>query len=239
MKYTSTRDSSLSYSAAKCFVQGISAEGGLFVPQNFPSMTLQDISAMAEMSYSQRAYAVLSRFLTDFSPDELEDCIRGAYGKKFDRPDIAPLHELDARTAVLELFHGPTLAFKDVALQILPRFLKYAKAKEGEPCDILILVATSGDTGKAALEGFCDVDGMRIAVFFPNEGVSRMQQLQMTTQEGGNVFVCAVNGNFDDAQTGVKRIFADAQVKEKLLQNGVKLSSANSINWGQIGRAHV
>ncbi len=234
MKYTSTRDSSLSYSAAKCFVQGISAEGGLFVPQNFPSMTLQDISAMAEMSYSQRAYAVLSRFLTDFSPDELEDCIRGAYGKKFDRPDIAPLHELDARTAVLELFHGPTLAFKDVALQILPRFLKYAKAKEGEPCDILILVATSGDTGKAALEGFCDVDGMRIAVFFPNEGVSRMQQLQMTTQEGGNVFVCAVNGNFDDAQTGVKRIFADAQVKEKLLQNGVKLSSANSINWGRL-----
>ena len=234
MKYTSTRDSSLSDSASKCFVQRISTEGGLFVPQEFPKIDLQDISAMAEMSYSQRAYAVLSRYLTDFSKEELEDCIRGAYEAKFDTPAVAPLHEIDERTAVLELFHGPTLAFKDVALQILPRFLKYAKAKQGETCDILILVATSGDTGKAALEGFCDVDGMRIAVFFPNQGVSRMQQLQMTTQEGGNVFVCAVNGNFDDAQTGVKKIFADAAVREKLLQNGVKLSSANSINWGRL-----
>ena len=234
MKYTSTRDSSLSFSAAKCFVQGISAEGGLFVPEAFPEFSLQDISAMAEMSYSQRAYAVLSRYLTDFSKEELKACIRGAYEGRFDTPAVAPLHRIDGRTAVLELFHGPTLAFKDIALQILPHFLKYAKGKEGETCDILILVATSGDTGKAALEGFCDVDGMRIAVFFPNEGVSHMQQLQMTTQEGGNVLVCAVNGNFDDAQTGVKRIFADAAVREGLLHNGVKLSSANSINWGRL-----
>ena len=234
MKYTSTRDASLSFPAAKCFVQGISAEGGLFVPENFPTISLQDISAMAEMSYSQRAQAVLSRFLTDFSEEELADCIRGAYESKFDTPAVAPLHEIDERTAVLELFHGPTLAFKDVALQILPHFLRHAKRKEGEACDILILVATSGDTGKAALEGFCDVDGMRIAVFFPNEGVSRMQQLQMITQEGSNVFVCAVNGNFDDAQTGVKKIFADDAVKAQLLQKGIKLSSANSINWGRL-----
>ena len=234
MLYTSTRDSSLKYSAAKCFVQGISKEGGLFVPESFPQISSDEIAAMSEMSYSERAFKVLSRYLTDFSESELSDCINGAYGTKFDEMGVAPLHYVNDKTSVMELYHGPTLAFKDVALQILPHFLKHAKVKEDEKATVLILVATSGDTGKAALEGFADVEGMGISVFFPNQGVSRMQQLQMTTQEGNNVFVCAVNGNFDDAQTGVKKIFADKAIADKLLEKNVKLSSANSINWGRL-----
>jgi len=234
MLYTSTRDSSLKYTAAKCFVQGISNEGGLFVPESFPQLSSDEIASMSEMSYSERAFTVLSRYLTDFSKEELEDCIKGAYGTKFDEKGVCPLHYTEDKVAVMELYHGPTLAFKDVALQILPHFLKHAKKKENESADIRILVATSGDTGKAALEGFSDVEGMGITVFFPNEGVSMMQQLQMTTQEGKNVFVCAVNGNFDDAQTGVKKIFADNNIKEELLKKNVKLSSANSINWGRL-----
>lgn len=234
MLYTSTRDSSLKYSAAKCFVQGLSVEGGLFVPESFPEISLDEIATMSEMSYSERAFKVLSRYLTDFSESELNDCIKSAYESKFDELGVAPLHYLNDKTAVMELYHGPTLAFKDVALQILPHFLKHAKVKENEKALILILVATSGDTGKAALEGFSDVEGMGISVFFPNEGVSKMQQAQMCTQEGNNVFVCAVNGNFDDAQTGVKKIFADASIKEDLLKQNIKLSSANSINWGRL-----
>lgn len=234
MLYTSTRDSSLKYSAAKCFVQGLSAEGGLFVPESFPEISLDEIATMSEMSYSERAFKVLSRYLTDFSEGELLDCINSAYNTKFDEMGVAPLHYVDDSTAVMELYHGPTLAFKDVALQILPHFLKHAKIKENEKATILIPVATSGDTGKAALEGFQDVEGMGISVFFPNQGVSKMQQLQMTTQEGKNVFVCAVNGNFDDAQTGVKKIFADADIKADLLKQNIKLSSANSINWGRL-----
>ena len=234
MLYTSTRDSSLKYSAAKCFVQGLSVEGGLFVPESFPEISLDEIATMSEMSYSERAFKVLSRYLTDFSESELKDCIKSAYESKFDEMGVAPLHYVNDKTAVMELYHGPTLAFKDVALQILPHFLKHAKAKENENALILILVATSGDTGKAALEGFSDVEGMGISVFFPNQGVSKMQQAQMCTQEGNNVFVCAVNGNFDDAQTGVKKIFADASIKEDLLKQNIKLSSANSINWGRL-----
>lgn len=234
MLYTSTRDSSLRYPSAKCFVQGISAEGGLFVPESFPKICLDEIAAMSEMSYSERAFKVLSRYLTDFSEGELLDCINSAYNFKFDERGVAPLHYVDDSTAVMELYHGPTLAFKDVALQILPHFIKHAKIKENETATILILVATSGDTGKAALEGFSDVEGMGISVFFPNQGVSKMQQLQMTTQEGKNVFVCAVNGNFDDAQTGVKKIFADSGIKAELLKQNIKLSSANSINWGRL-----
>ena len=234
MLYTSTRDSSLKYSAAKCFVQGLSVEGGLFVPESFPEISLDEIATMSEMSYSERAFKVLSRYLTDFSESELNDCIKSAYESKFDEMGVAPLHYVNDKTAVMELYHGPTLAFKDVALQILPHFLKHAKVKENENALILILVATSGDTGKAALEGFSDVEGMGISVFFPNQGVSKMQQAQMCTQEGNNVFVCAVNGNFDDAQTGVKKIFADNSIKEDLLKQNIKLSSANSINWGRL-----
>ena len=153
MLYTSTRDSSLKYSAAKCFVQGLSVEGGLFVPESFPEISLDEIATMSEMSYSERAFKVLSRYLTDFSESELYDCIKSAYENKFDDHGVAPLHYIDDKTAFMELYHGPTLAFKDVALQILPHFLKHAKVKENEKDLILILVATSGDTGKAALEG--------------------------------------------------------------------------------------
>jgi len=234
MLYTSTRDSSLKFSAAECFVQGLSKDGGLFVPESFPQISLDEIASMSEMSYSERAFTVLSRYLTDFTDSELKDCIKGAYESKFDEQGVAPLHFVDDKTAVMELYHGPTLAFKDVALQILPHFLKYGRKKVNEQATTLILVATSGDTGKAALEGFADVDGMAISVFFPNEGVSKMQQLQMTTQTGNNVFVCAVNGNFDDAQTGVKKIFSDNEIKSTLLGENVKLSSANSINWGRL-----
>lgn len=189
---------------------------------------------MAEMTYSERAFLMLSRYLTDFSAEELKNCIDNAYGTKFDSCGVAPLRYVGTNTAFTELYHGPTLAFKDVALQILPQFIKTAKNKVGEQDKTFILVATSGDTGKAALEGFADVDGMGIGVFFPNEGVSKMQQLQMTTQTGNNVFVCAVNGNFDDAQTGVKKIFGDGKIKELLKEKNVKLSSANSINWGRL-----
>lgn len=234
MKYTSTRNTSLSKTASECFIQGISDEGGLFVPESFPEITLSEIGSMAEMSYKERAFLMLSRYLTDFSEEELRSCIDSAYGTKFDSRGVAPLHYVDGNTAVTELYHGPTLAFKDVALQILPHFIKTAKKKVGETDKTFILVATSGDTGKAALEGFADVDGMGIGVFFPNEGVSKMQQLQMTTQTGNNVFVCAVNGNFDDAQTGVKKIFGDGNIKEQLKEKNVKLSSANSINWGRL-----
>ena len=233
MKYSSTRDSSLSFSSAECFVKGISAEGGLFVPTEYPQLALEEIGKMAEMDYCERAFCVLSRYLTDFSADEIKDCIKRAYSS-FDCAEVVPLKYLEDNLAVMELYHGPTLAFKDVALQILPHFLRYARVKTGEQAETMILVATSGDTGKAALEGFCDVEGMRIAVFFPNDGVSKMQQLQMTTQTGANVKVCAVNGNFDDAQTGVKNIFADESVKEELLAKNIKLSSANSINWGRL-----
>ncbi len=233
MKYLSTRNAALSFSAAECFVKGISAEGGLFVPQEFPKISLEKIASMADKSYSERAFDVLSCYLTDFSEAELKACISGAYGTKFDNEKIVPLHYLND-CAVLELFHGPTLAFKDMALQMLPHFLTCARGKVGEKYKTLILVATSGDTGKAALEGFCDVDGVSIAVFFPNQGVSKMQQAQMTTQEGKNVFVCAVNGNFDDAQTGVKQIFTDPDAQEKLREKGYELSSANSINWGRL-----
>ena len=234
MKYTSTRNASLSLDASRCFVEGISREGGLFVPESVPEISLTEIAAMAEMSYSERAFQVLSRYLTDFSADELKDCIQNAYTLKFDEQGVAPLHLLSDSRAVMELYHGPTLAFKDVALQILPHFLRYAKEKQQEHDTVLILVATSGDTGKAALEGFADVPGMGISVFFPNQGVSRMQQLQMTTQEGENVLVCAVNGNFDDAQTGVKKIFADEAIRAELAKKHIKLSSANSINWGRL-----
>lgn len=233
MNYNSTRNSKLSLSSAECFVRGISAEGGLFVPTEYPQLSLEQIGLMAEQNYRERAFTVLSRYLTDFSADEIKDCIDRAYAS-FDCNEVVPLKILEDNLAVMELFHGPTLAFKDVALQILPHFLRYARTKTGEKCETMILVATSGDTGKAALEGFCDVEGMRISVFFPNDGVSKMQQLQMTTQTGKNVDVCAVNGNFDDAQTGVKNIFADEDVKKELLGKNIKLSSANSINWGRL-----
>ncbi|MGN0181280.1 MAG: threonine synthase [Candidatus Ornithomonoglobus sp.] len=235
MQYHSTRDNSISVSSAQAIKQGLSAEGGLFVPESFPEVTLEEIETLAEKSYHERAYFVLSKFLTDFSADDLKNCITSAYTKeKFGTDAIAPVYKLNDKVYFLELWHGPTCAFKDMALQILPHFLTTSMRMTNENEEIIILVATSGDTGKAALEGFRDVNGTRIIVFYPDNGVSEIQKLQMVTQRGNNVSVAAVNGNFDDAQNGVKKIFTDVEYKELLDKNGFKLSSANSINWGRL-----
>ena len=208
MQYHSTRNNNISVSSAQAIKQGLSEEGGLFVPESFPKVTLDEIAELSNKSYHERAYFVLSKYLTDFSSEDLKNCIENAYTKeKFGTDAIAPVYKLNDNAYFLELWHGPTCAFKDMALQILPYFLTTAMKMTNEEKEIIILVATSGDTGKAALEGFKDVEGTRILVFYPNDGVSPMQKLQMTTQEGGNVGVCAIYGNFDDCQTGVKNIY--------------------------------
>ena len=233
MNYISTRDASLKYSAAHAIEQGLSRDGGLFLPENLP--VLPDLEAMVSMSYEDRAVAVMKLFLDEFSAEELRSYAAKAYGpEKFDCAEVAPVVSLEDSTNVLELWHGPTCAFKDMALQMLPYLLTASMKKNGEDKTVCILVATSGDTGKAALEGFCDVDHTKILVFYPKDGVSDIQQLQMVTQSGKNVGVCAVIGNFDDAQSGVKKIFSDAQFRDELLKKGYVLSSANSINWGRV-----
>ena len=235
MKYQSTRGYDEEISSAEAIVRGIAKDGGLFIPEEMPRVTKDFIRALASLPYIERAQRVLSLFLTDFTGRELEDCVKAAYGgNKFDTEKIAPTVSLDANTAVLELWHGPTAAFKDMALQLLPRLLTTAQNKIGETKDALILVATSGDTGKAALTGFADVPKTKIMVFYPKDGVSNMQKRQMVTQKGSNVAVVAVCGNFDDAQTGVKRIFADQDFAAELLKHHARLSSANSINWGRL-----
>ncbi|MGI6265277.1 MAG: threonine synthase [Acutalibacteraceae bacterium] len=235
MQYTSTRDSSIRVSAAQAIARGISAEGGLFVPETLPTLTETELSAWSKMPYEDRATAVLSKFLSDFTPDEVRECTRAAYATgRFRHPAVAPLRQLDESAHILELWHGPTCAFKDMALQILPHLMRVSAGKTAAGKEIVILVATSGDTGKAALEGFRDAPHTRILVFYPEDGVSPMQKLQMTTQEGENVGVCAIRGNFDDAQTGVKTIFTDPAVAQKLADNGMMFSSANSINWGRL-----
>lgn len=235
MQYNSTRDSRVSVSAAQAIAQGISREGGLFVPEALPTITKDELEALSHQSYVERATAVLSKFLTDFTPDEVAECTQAAYATgRFRSPAVAPLKELDEGEHILELWHGPTCAFKDMALQILPHLMRVSAGKTAAGKEIVILVATSGDTGKAALEGFRDAAHTRILVFYPEDGVSPMQKLQMTTQEGGNVGVCAIRGNFDDAQTGVKTIFTDPAIGQKLADNGMMFSSANSINWGRL-----
>ena len=235
MQYHSTRNKSVSVTAAQAIKQGLSVEGGLFVPEEFPKVSSADIKYLSECGYVDRAKFILGRFLTDFTCEELENCVTKAYTKeKFGTETIAPLYKYDEETYFLELWHGPTCAFKDMALQILPHLLTTSMKKTNEDKEVVILVATSGDTGKAALEGFKDVDGTRIIVFYPNNGVSEIQKLQMVTQDGGNVGVYAVEGNFDDAQSGVKKIFTDNEYKETLLAGGYSLSSANSINWGRL-----
>lgn len=235
MQYQSTRNNSISISSAEAIKTGLSSEGGLFVPKCIPKVTLEEIDALSGKSYQERAGFVLGKFLTDFTPEELEYCITNAYTKeKFETNSIAPVYKLNNSTYFLELWHGPTCAFKDMALQILPYLLTTSMKKTNEDKEIVILVATSGDTGKAALEGFKDVPGTRIIVFYPDNGVSEIQKLQMVTQEGNNVSVAAVKGNFDDAQNGVKKIFTDDEYKELLERNQFKLSSANSINWGRL-----
>jgi len=235
MQYLSTRDKSISISAAEAIKKGLSAEGGLFVPEAVPKVTIDEIGGMQAMTYQERAYFILSKYLTDFTDEELKNCIKQAYTKeKFETSNIAPVYKASDSVYFLELWHGPTCAFKDMALQILPHLLTTSMKKTNESDEVVILVATSGDTGKAALEGFKDVNGTRIIVFYPDNGVSEIQKLQMVTQEGNNVGVAAVSGNFDDAQNGVKKIFTDEAYKTLLANNHFKLSSANSINWGRL-----
>ena len=234
MKYYSTRNDKETYSAAQAIAMGLAPDGGLFVPETIPTVSQEELKALCEMDYRARAVNIMKRFLEEFTAAELEDFVTHAYAENFDHPDIAPLRFTDERTAYLELWHGPTCAFKDMALQMLPYLLTASLRKTGEERRVCILVATSGDTGKAALEGFADVPGTKIFVFYPSGGVSAIQRLQMVTQRGGNVGVCAVKGNFDDAQTGVKKIFGDAAFAETLSRRGFFLSSANSINWGRL-----
>jgi len=235
MNFQSTRDTSAKKLSAACVIkQGLAADGGLFVPESIPSLTKEDIEALCGMSYPERAAFVLGRFLTDYTKEELLADCRAAYSESSFVGGAAPLVKLGDTVHSLELWHGPTAAFKDMALQIMPRLLSRALVKTGEERTALILVATSGDTGKAALEGYKDIDRIKIMVFYPVDGVSTVQKLQMQTQTGANVNVMAIKGNFDDAQTGVKRIFADSDVAEQLNDMGYFLSSANSINWGRL-----
>lgn len=235
MLYSSTRDKSIKVTAAQAIAQGISEEGGLFVPCELPQFSIDRISSMVSMSYIDRAKTVLREFLTDFSEEELSYCVEGAYAaNKFSSPKIAPTVNIDGNKNILELWHGPTCAFKDMALQLLPYLMTVSAKKTADGKTIVILVATSGDTGKAALEGFKDVANTKILVFYPVDGVSPMQKLQMTTQEGENVAVCAINGNFDDAQSAVKSIFTNQEIKDQLAEKNMMFSSANSINWGRL-----
>lgn len=238
MLYNSTENKNEVVSASQAIAQGISKDGGLFVPQSFPSYDLDTISKLSKLDYKGIAKKVFSDFLTDFSEDEIDECVEKAYTKeKFGSDDPAPISYQKFNgndVGILELWHGPTCAFKDMALQILPHLLTKSLKKTNDDKDAVILVATSGDTGKAALEGFKDVDHTKIIVFYPVDGVSPMQKHQMTTQEGNNVNVCAIEGNFDDAQTGVKKIFTTEEIANELLNNNMMFSSANSINWGRL-----
>ncbi len=237
MNYFSTRDVAKLHpkTSAQAIKQGIAEDGGLFLPESIPQIDLEFVKNIGKMPYNERAAKILSLYLTDYTYEELLDCATKAYAEESFGDFAAPVSSLvgdDLR--ILELWHGPTCAFKDMALQIMPRLLSLALKKTGETRTAYILVATSGDTGKAALEGYKNVEQTKIMVFYPQDGVSDMQKMQMATQDGENVCVTAINGNFDDAQTGVKKIFADVEAKETLDKNGTFLSSANSINWGRL-----
>ena len=236
MKYLSTRDAALQKTAAEVIAQGLSRDGGLFTPAEFPTMPAGMLQELVSMNYQQRAVKIMKLYLDEFTEEELTEYASKAYayGEKFDTEAVAPVHSINGQTSMLELWHGPTCAFKDMALQMLPYLLTASLRKTGEEKTACILVATSGDTGKAALEGFCDVDHTKILVFYPRDGVSDIQKLQMVTQKGENVGVCSVHGNFDDAQTGVKKIFSDPELRETLAERGYFFSSANSINWGRV-----
>ena len=235
MQYTSTRDRSHTFSASQAIAKGLAEDGGLLTPAYLPKLPGKALEDLKGMSYQQRAVYIMKLFLDEFTVKELNDYANAAYNSdKFDTPAIAPVRALDQDTFCLELWHGPTCAFKDMALQMLPHLLTASLVKTEEEKTVCILVATSGDTGKGALEGFKDVDRTRILVFYPKDGVSAVQELQMVTQEGKNVGVCSVYGNFDDAQTGVKKLFSDEQLRAQLAERGYFLSSANSINWGRV-----
>lgn len=235
MNYQSTRGAFKSVSSAEVIKMGISPDGGLFVPDKTIKLSLEEIRQLTDLSYCDRAIKVLKYFLDDYSDQEIAECVKKAYTlAKFNSGDIAPVVKLNEHVYVLELWHGSTCAFKDMALQLLPHLLVNAMRKTSETDEIVILVATSGDTGKAALEGFRDVMGTRIIVFYPENGVSEVQKMQMITQKGKNVHSIGVVGNFDDAQNGVKDIFANSGMNEELKRNGYKFSTANSINWGRL-----
>ncbi len=234
MSFFSTRGQTC-VTASQAILRGIAPDGGLFVPAMFPQVSHEKIAAMANMDYCQRAVSVLKLFLEDYDIPEITKAVNAAYGDgKFDNSEIAPVRQLDDNTYVMELFHGPTLAFKDMALQLLPHLVTLAAKKNNEHREIAILTATSGDTGKAALEGFKDVPGTSCTVFYPMDGVSNVQKLQMTTTGGSNTHVIAVDGNFDDAQTGVKKLFASLDFANAMNKKGKVLSSANSINFGRL-----
>lgn len=235
MFYECTRNSSAKVTSAEAITQGLSKEGGLFVPQNIPTLSREQLESLVPLSYTERAKRILSLYLTDFSKEQLDSCVEKAYNPdKFKSESVTEISHLYDGTYMLELWHGPTCAFKDMALQLLPHLLTTSAKIVGDDKEIIILVATSGDTGKAALEGFKDVEGTSVVTFYPVDGVSSMQKRQMATQEGNNVTVCAIEGNFDDAQSAVKTIFTNKEFEQELKANGKMLSSANSINWGRL-----
>ncbi len=230
--YNSTRSKDKKVTASQAILKGLSDEGGLFVPEQIPALD-RSLTELKDMTYPQVAYEVMKLYLTDFTEAELKDCILKAYDDKFDTAEIAPMREADG-AYYLELFHGATIAFKDMALSILPHLLTTAARKNHVTGEIVILTATSGDTGKAALSGFADIEGTRIIVFYPKNGVSPIQEKQMVTQKGKNTYVVGIHGNFDDAQTGVKNIFGDGELAAEMKEKGFQFSSANSINIGRL-----
>lgn len=232
MKYFSTRGENKGYKSTEAIIQGLANDRGLFVPKSIPRLPFE-MDKIQNLSYQDIAFGILKAFFPEYTDKEMRYCVENAYDEKFENSQIAPMVKV-GDTNILELYHGKTAAFKDMALSILPYLLTTAMKKENEEHEICILTATSGDTGKAALEGFADVNGTRIIVFYPNEGVSKVQERQMVTQEGENTHVFAIEGNFDAAQSGVKDIFNDVELGHRLLADGVKLSSANSINIGRL-----
>ena len=235
--YRSTRGKGEPVKASWAILKGLSEDGGLFVPDHIPALD-KSLKELSEMDYGNVAYEVMKLYLTDYTEEELRGCIGRAYDSKFDTDVIAPLAEAGG-AYFLELFHGATIAFKDMALSLLPHLMTVAAAKNKVENQIVILTATSGDTGKAALAGFADVEGTKIVVFYPKDGVSPVQERQMVTQKGANTLVVGIHGNFDDAQTGVKRIFSDRELERKMGDKGYQFSSANSINIGRLDRKSV
>ena len=232
MRYKSTRSSREAISASQAILEGLAPDGGLFVPEEIPSLPCS-LEQLAAMNYREIAFEIMKLYLTDFTEEELRACIAAAYDGKFDAAEIVPLAKVED-VYFLELFHGPTIAFKDMALSILPHLMTTAMKKRGEGRETVILTATSGDTGKAALEGFAGVPGTRILVFYPKDGVSAIQRQQMITQRGDNTWVIGVEGNFDDCQSGVKAVFADEELAKRMEKAGLAFSSANSINIGRL-----
>jgi len=232
LMYASTRDANERVTASQAILRGLANDSGLYVPTQIPALNIP-MEILAKMTYQETAYEVMSRFFTDFTEEELKHCINSAYDSKFDTEEIAPLVNADG-AYYLELFHGSTIAFKDMALSILPYLLTTSAKKNQVKNDIVILTATSGDTGKAALAGFADVEGTKIIVFYPKNGVSPIQEKQMVTQKGDNTYVVGIHGNFDQAQTGVKQMFADSELAKEMEAAGYQFSSANSINIGRL-----